>query len=49
MKGTEYTIREDCRYWWDSCGLCGITGNNYCPRKCKDYTVNDCDYDREDE
>ena len=37
------TIKEDCKYWQHSCGLCGITGNDYCPRKCKDYETDDYD------
>ena len=50
MKGERKTINEDCKYWQHSCDLCGITGNDYCPRKCKDYEVDayDCeDYDDE--
>lgn len=29
--------REDCKYWQASCDICGITGNDYCTSKCKDY------------
>lgn len=38
------TIKEDCKYWQHSCDLCGITGNDYCPCKCKDYDVDDYNY-----
>ena len=39
-------IREDCKYWQASCELCGITGNETCRRKCKDYdsTADDFSY-----
>jgi hypothetical protein len=37
-------IKEDCKYWHDAFGLCTITGNNYCLRKCKDYAIYDVDY-----
>jgi hypothetical protein len=30
-------IREDCKYWQESFGLCGITGDENCKRNCKDY------------
>lgn len=30
-------IHEDCKYWQDSFGLCGITGEERCPKKCRDY------------
>lgn len=30
-------IHEDCKYWHASCELCGITGNETCKCKCKDY------------
>jgi hypothetical protein len=42
-------IREDCKYWQHYCDLCGITGNNYCLRKCKDYSINASDYYIKDE
>ena len=49
MKNECKTIREDCKYWQHSCDMCGITGNDYCPRKCKDYDTDDYDlYPEED-
>lgn len=35
--GRYKTVNEDCKYWQHSCDLCGITGNDYCPRNCKDF------------
>jgi len=28
---------DDCKFRLVSCDLCGITGNQSCPNKCKDY------------
>mgnify|MGYP001339470493 CR=1 FL=1 len=41
------TAKDDCKYWQTSCELCGVTGNDYCPRKCKDYDVNAYDYEED--
>lgn len=30
-------IRSECKYWQEYCEICGIYGNNYCIKKCKDY------------
>ena len=43
------TIHSDCKYWQLSCDLCGITGNDYCPKKCKDYDAESYGYYGEDE
>jgi hypothetical protein len=37
-------IRDDCKYWQRSCDLCGITGDDHCKRKCKDYDSRAEDY-----
>lgn len=42
------TVYVDCKYWQHSCDMCGITGNDYCPRNCKDYEEDAYDlYDEE--
>lgn len=37
-------IKADCTFWQEAYDLCGITGDNKCKQKCKDYKVCD-EYD----
>jgi hypothetical protein len=46
---TTHMVYEDCKYWQTSCELCGITGEQKCKRKCKDYTPTIDYYDESDD
>lgn len=37
MEKEKKMIRSECKYWQEYCEICGIYGNNYCIKKCKDY------------
>ena len=42
-------VRCDCKYWQPSCDMCGITGDDQCPRKCKDFELQDDPYLEEED